>query len=332
MKIAILIESFNEKEYQNGSSTKNKILCDELNVFSSIDKYVHKVNPPSKINFFSGGNGDVDISIINEINSKNYDCVIISAMCYSSCLYTYSKVIKSKCIFYLADSTYHMRSQFVSFKYKLATYLLSFKEGKLLSDNICAYLGEDEIKSIPRKLRDNSIILPFYQNENKNIFSNDGHLLLVGDYSFKPNYEMLICINKIAQYLKYPVHVYGSNIPEIKYAKNIVIKGYAPTLNDVYNGARALLYPINYGTGIKNKVIEALSYGVPVIGYKEAFTNLNGVKNSVVIIESQQDLISSCNDYDLQKYSENALLYIKEKMSLLEVSSIVKRNIINSIE
>lgn len=322
MKIAIIFESFKEKEYQNGSSTKNKILYDELNTFSSVDKYIQKVEKRSKMNFFLGGNDKVDDILINKINSKNYDYVIISAMCNSSYLYSYAREINTKCYFYLADSAFHMRSQYLSFKYKLATFLLSIKENKLLKNNTCIYLGKDEIKYIPLKLRKNAIIFPFYQDKNINSFLNSGHLLLVGDYSFRPNYEMLIKINEISKRLIYPVYVYGSNIPEIEYNKNIVIKGYAPTLDEVYRGARALLYPVNYGTGIKNKVIEALSYSIPVIGYKEAFTNLEDISDSVVIINSINELVNAANESDFSQKSSFASNYISTNMSL---SVVVKK-------
>jgi len=68
--------------------------------------------------------------------------------------------------------------------------------------------------------------------------------------------------------------------------------------------------PLNYGTGIKNKVLEAMSYGIPSIGFKEAFTNLDLINNETCLIVSDlNQLALECSNKSLSDISK--LLYKK---------------------
>ena len=157
-----------------------------------------------------------------------------------------------------------------------------------------------QIKYIPDNYKKNCLIFPFFIKTNDNLFKNDGKLILVGDYTFKPNLFMLLNINSIADKIKNDIYIYGKNIPNLEYKSNVKIVGYAETLKEIYKDTRALLYPIDYGSGIKNKVLEAMSYGIPTIGFKEAFTNLDLVDNETCIV---------INDFnELSIVSSNKLL------------------------
>jgi glycosyltransferase involved in cell wall biosynthesis len=46
----------------------------------------------------------------------------------------------------------------------------------------------------------------------------------------------------------------------------VIFRGWVPELDDVYAHARVAIAPLRYGAGIKGKVGEAMSYGVPVVG------------------------------------------------------------------
>jgi glycosyltransferase involved in cell wall biosynthesis len=204
------------------------------------------------------------------------------------------------------------------------------KERCLIKHERCAYLGQDEIKSLPQKYRKNAIILPFYINvKPQNYFAEHGYVLYIGEFSYWPNREALKKIVRMAPYINSPIKIFGLNIPEIEHLpRNMILAGYAETLDEVYIGAKALIYPVVFGTGIKNKVIEAMSYGIPVIGFKNAFTNMNVEHNkNVVIVQKTAEIIEGLNRTDLGIISQNAHSFIKQEMSEEYALSCVKKYI-----
>ena len=47
--------------------------------------------------------------------------------------------------------------------------------------------------------------------------------------------------------------------------KNFHIKGFAPTLDHAFLNAKLLLCPLRFGAGIKGKIVDSWSYGIPVV-------------------------------------------------------------------
>lgn len=258
--------------------------------------------------------------IVDEINSIDYDIIIIAAYQSSPYLMGYRKIVHKK-IFWLRDSSFFMKKNVERFniKYKLVTAILSVKERRIIKYERCAYLGQDEINSLPQKYRENAIILPFYINAKpQNYFDKNGHVLYIGEFSYWTNKEAFYKILRIAPRIVDTIKIFGLNIPKINnVSPNVELVGYVESLDDAYVGAKALIYPISCGTGIKNKVIEAMSYGIPVIGFKNAFTNMNVEHNkNCIIVHKTAEIISSLNRGDLSEISKNAYLFIKNEMPM----------------
>jgi O-antigen biosynthesis protein len=63
-------------------------------------------------------------------------------------------------------------------------------------------------------------------------------------------------------------HVYGSKVPpafEDIARDDVIIKGYAEDLNEVFGAHRIFVAPLLSGAGIKGKVLSAMSNGAPSI-------------------------------------------------------------------
>lgn len=98
------------------------------------------------------------------------------------------------------------------------------------------------------------------------------------------------------------------NYFETKYGKinNVKIIGFVDNLVEFYSNADIFICPLFQGSGIKNKVLEAMYLGVPVIGTKEAFSGIK-IKNyeEGIIFEDDDDLIQKIkllkNDIELRK-------------------------------
>ncbi len=331
MRIAYITERNLNSKQISGAITRDLRLLEILKSFAEVDLYF---NNPTIFNkyLYLINNNNINKEVFNKIDAGKYDVIIISTFPISPYLKGYNK-IKTKKIFYFADSAYHFRTQKQIFKYKIISYLLSLNEKKILKDNYCAYLGEDEIKYIPKSYHQNCLTFPFFINVNNNLFKNEGKLILVGDYSFRPNFLMLENINNIADKIQNDIYIYGKNIPKLEYKSNIKLIGYADTLEEIYKDSRALLYPINYGTGIKNKVLEAMSYGIPTIGFKEAFTNLNlevEVKNDLVV-QSNDDLVKSLNRNNLSSVSNKIYNHVEKVFNFDDVAVNIKTQLMEMI-
>jgi glycosyltransferase involved in cell wall biosynthesis len=270
-------------------------------------------------------------AIIDEINNIDFNVVIITAYQTSPFLMGYRR-IKHKKYFWLRDSAFLMRknTNFFNIKYKMVNTLLASKERNLIKHEQCAYLGNDEINSLPKKYRKNAVVFPFHiAVKQKNYFDKTGHVLYMGQFSYWTNREAFYKILRIAPRITGKIKIFGLNIPKINTVPpNVELVGYVESLDDAYIGAKALIYPISCGTGIKNKVIEAMSYGIPVIGFRNAFTNMNVEHNkNCIIVRKTAEIIDGLNRADLGVISENARLFIEREMSEEHALSCVKKYI-----
>jgi glycosyltransferase involved in cell wall biosynthesis len=192
------------------------------------------------------------------------------------------------------------------------------KEASVIKNHLCVYLGIDEVESLPVKFRKNAVVFPFFiEIQRSNFFNPNGFVLFLGEFNYWPNRESFKRIIKLAPLAGNTIRIFGVNIPSVKKCpNNVEICGYAKTLDDIYIGAKALIYPSLSGTGIKNKVIEAMSYGIPVIGFKNAFTNMDVEHNkNCVIVKNVKELVGALNREDLDQISKNAYSFIKDKMA-----------------
>jgi glycosyltransferase involved in cell wall biosynthesis len=312
-----------------GAITRDFILLEIIKKIGEITLYYANSEKYNKYEYIR--NNKHTPEIIEEINSIQYDVVVISAYQTSPFLLGY-RSIKQRKIFYLCDSYFHMRKTIGLFnvKRKIIARILAEKERCLIRHELCAYLGHDEINSLPMRYRKNAIIFPFHISAKpNNYFVPEGHVVYVGEFAYWPNREALKKILRIAHQISFPIKIVGPNIPRLSHVpENVDLVGYVESLDDAYIGARALIYPIPYGTGIKNKVIEAMSYGIPVIGFKNAFTNMNIESDkNVIIVNDITEIINALQRADLDVISENAYLFIKQEMSKEYALSCVKKYI-----
>lgn len=64
------------------------------------------------------------------------------------------------------------------------------------------------------------------------------------------------------------VRASGANPPDELLQRErfgVTLEGHIPNLDDFYAGARVVIVPVRFGSGVKLKTIEALQYGVPVV-------------------------------------------------------------------
>ena len=81
-------------------------------------------------------------------------------------------------------------------------------------------------------------------------------------------------------------HIIGSacNCPELIYLASqfplITLNGVVHSYNEIIEQSSVLINPVLVGSGLKIKTIEALGYGIPVVGFQEAFSGLDDFQSS----------------------------------------------------
>lgn len=144
-------------------------------------------------------------------------------------------------------------------------------------DIVLTYTNIEKAIILSHNLNDKNIFICPWVVTKKNdisLFEKRQGIAFLGGYNHPPNIEAVeYLINEIMPNIrkinsKIKLYIYGSNIPDsIEHlsCNDVIIKGYIENLDDVFNKCRVFVAPLLSGAGIKGKVIEALSYGVPCV-------------------------------------------------------------------
>jgi len=117
-------------------------------------------------------------------------------------------------------------------------------------------------------------------------------LLFVGNMSYAPNIDAAIFIaEKLLPQLKtiksdIRILIAGSNpAPEVsKLANdNVIVSGWIDDIRDAYNQSKIFIAPMQLGSGLQNKLLEAMSMELPCITSKLANNSLKATHNQEVI-------------------------------------------------
>ena len=128
-------------------------------------------------------------------------------------------------------------------------------------------------------------VIPTVHAVREGPIATDGRdgMVFVGSFAHAPNAdglrwffsEVLPLVRKSLPHVKVTVVGRGAP-PEIRdlAGDGVTFAGWVADLEDVYARARIAIAPLRYGAGLKGKVGEAMSYGVPVVGTSVAAEGL----------------------------------------------------------
>lgn len=96
---------------------------------------------------------------------------------------------------------------------------------------------------------------------------------------------------------------------------------FADDLKTYYHASKIAICPMLKGTGIKIKVVEAMSYGIPVVGTEKAVDGFSDKKNNGCRISDDEkefadiikNLLNNLSDYEKQK--QEAILFFRDNFS-----------------
>tara|TARA_R110000868_G_scaffold99106_10_gene272936 strand:+ start:657 stop:1892 length:1236 start_codon:yes stop_codon:yes gene_type:complete len=125
--------------------------------------------------------------------------------------------------------------------------------------------------------------LPFMLDEVENEtiqklpkFADRNHFITIGNFLHEPNYNAVLYLKETIwplikkQLPKAELHIYGAyatkKINQLHNEKEgFLIKGFAEDVNEVMQQAKVCLAPIQFGAGLKGKLVDAMQNGTPCV-------------------------------------------------------------------
>ena len=107
-------------------------------------------------------------------------------------------------------------------------------------------------------------------------FEKRNHFITIGNFLHEPNYNAVLYLKNTIwplikkQLPKAELHVYGAyasqKVNQLHNAKEgFLVKGFAKDANEVMQAAKVCLAPIQFGAGLKGKLIDAMVNGTPSV-------------------------------------------------------------------
>lgn len=183
-----------------------------------------------------------------------------------------------------------------------------------------------ELNNVPVEIRPVIHEMP----EVKYGFEDRRGILFVGNFNHTPNIDAVEFFARevfplVAQSLPdVQVYVVGNNsskkIGSLN-SRNLVIVDYVEDLSEYYGKCRIAIAPLRYGAGLKGKVVESLSYGVPVVttSIGAEGTGLQDGKEILVADdphEMARKIVNAYSDKEIwEGLSKNGRMRMEEKWS-----------------
>jgi glycosyltransferase involved in cell wall biosynthesis len=102
----------------------------------------------------------------------------------------------------------------------------------------------------------------------------------------------------------------------------VKLVGFIEDLSEYYDWARVMVVPLRYGSGVKGKVLTALSYGVPCVSTRIGSEGM-GLTPGTDILQADEpadfarEVVRLYTDEALwKKLSENGLRFVQENFSV----------------
>jgi polysaccharide biosynthesis protein PslH len=227
-----------------------------------------------------------EIKIKELLETNVFDYIILESAFLMSYIHAIRKHSDAKVILRAHNVEYRIWRQHARkeksflkryFYKKLANDLKRFELSYInLMDGVFCISEQDREFFRRRAVKTPTIVVPVFMEVNNNhevdYSNNDYHF--VGSMSWKPNSDAVKwIINQIAPKLQrilpdVKIHIAGSAMPKSmkeKKIKNIVFHGKVNNMSEFMTQHGTLIVPLKSGSGVRIKILEALSIGTPII-------------------------------------------------------------------
>ena len=204
-------------------------------------------------------------------------------------------------------------------------------------------LEENHIKKLAPNKIVQSIPVYFYDSipDVKNRFNDRKNLLFVGGFAHPPNEDGLLWfVNNVFDDIKkeYPeikLYVVGSK-PTEKVKKlaseSIIITGYVSDkeLENYYSTCKVAILPLQFGAGVKGKLLESLYYQIPAVITSVAAEGVPDIENHSLITNDPNTFVTKIDalysDEELwEKYSQKGKSLIQKYYTEQSVSNTLQK-------
>ena len=175
----------------------------------------------------------------------------------------------------------------------------------------------------------NAVDLEYFCSD-KDIPVEKGRISFVGIMNFLPNIDavMFFCKEVVPQLRKkidFKFYIIGKNptkeVLNLANGKDIIVTGEIKDIKEHILKSEVIVVPLRMGSGLRNKVIQAMACGKTVVVTKDATEGLNVEDNVNILIantpkEFVEKILLVLNNKELNlKIGENARKYVEENFS-----------------
>lgn len=170
----------------------------------------------------------------------------------------------------------------------------------------------------------NGVDVSFFDERDK--YENEANILFTGNMAYPPNIKAADFITKelVPVLSKFNFIIAGSNpSPSLmaRESSNIIVTGWVEDIKEYYLKGKIFCAPMFIGTGVQNKLLEAMAMGIPCVTTPLANKALGAVSEESVLIADDLDsfvkqINKLQNDKDLYyKIVNNARDFVRNNYS-----------------
>ena len=239
--------------------------------------------------------------LFTEIDATGYDYIIYGSLITTIVFDKIHKKKQSKIIFFEADSLsmYYERSMNYTKNFIKKIYFYTQKQIAKIMYQIFdkTIFVSDVDRRYARKYCEKGkmetikIGVAPYEGERIKGDNSICNIAFSGIMDYEPNIQ---AVNYIIEYilplldkihLKYKVHIIGKN-PRTEWLKNrycfegkLVVTGYVEDIESYIAGMDIYISPLFLGSGMKNKILQAMSIGIPIIASEISVDGINELQD-----------------------------------------------------
>ncbi len=177
----------------------------------------------------------------------------------------------------------------------------------------------------------NGVDTQYYKPVNK---TKEYDIVFVGNMNYPPNINAVLYLCKYIlpiiehEYRKCNILIGGATpnkkVLNLK-SDNICISGWVKDIREIYAAGKIFVAPMFIGTGLQNKLLEAMAMGLPCITTKFANNALLANSSQIIIANNPKEFAINCiellnNNIKAEKLKQEGLKFVREKYDWKKVN------------
>ena len=198
-------------------------------------------------------------------------------------------------------------------------------------------ISNENIKVVP-----NGVDYETYQHKEA---KKEYDLIFTGNMAYPPNVDSVVYLVNNVMPLVWEKHpelnvVIAGAQPSAKVLKlksdKVIVTGWVDDISEYYSKSKVFIAPMQIGTGLQNKLLEAMAMKIPCITSELANNALGATHNKNILIGGEPEdyknhIIKLINNTELQKeLGEQGYNFVKENYTWEETGSVLEKLIIST--